>query len=168
MCFLLCPSRANCNLLLHSSQLLHSSNRASEVAPFFGPKLCDLEGMTWMDWISSPSEFCFWSYKRCSGEPQDWDEVKKQASEKTRHISMCQCWKWVRSVSITMLAIIMILISYFLHQHSAWVNLWCVLCTFPGYSEHWQSFEHSKQFLRSRFSSSSCTIFLQVTALFSS
>ncbi len=34
-----------------------------------------------------------------------------------------------------MLTIIIILISYFLHQHCAWVNLWCILCTFPGYSE---------------------------------
>ncbi len=112
---------------------------------FFCTKLCDWERQTRMDW-------------QYSGGP--WDEVKQQASEKNWHISTCQCWKWVRSVSITMLAIIMILISYFLHKHCAWVNLWCILCTFPGYSEHWQSLEHCKQF---SFSSSSCTIFLQVT-----
>ena len=56
-----------------------------------------------------------------------WDEVKRLASEikklNSRHAMLvCRC------VSITMLAIIVILIGYFLLQPCRCVNLWCIMC----------------------------------------
>ncbi len=123
-----------------------------------------------IDWMQSCCS-CVWTFAQALRLSRKWCSdglSEKVGFRKNLHTCTRQCSRLVRSVSIAMLAIIMILISYFLRKHCVWVNLWCIICIFPGYSKYCQSFEYCKQCLRSRFSSSSCTIFLQATALFSS